>query len=118
MAQTEEKDADLLPVEEKDDEKIGDPRRLYQERYAGLSPEERSAKAKEGDDVARRALAYDPLPRVITSLMENPAFSAVEARIIAREHPSGIGLQLLAHNARILADPEVRRRLLRNQLFL
>jgi len=46
--------------------------------------------------------------------MENPAFSAVEARIIAREHPSGVGLQLLAHNARILADPEVRRRLLRN----
>lgn len=114
MPEPEEKDADLLPVEEKDEEKIGDPRRLYRERFADLNPEERAAKAKEGDAGVMRAMAYDPLPRVITALMENPNFSVVEARIIAREHPSGVGLQLLCHNARLLADPEVRRRLLRN----
>ena len=111
-------DDDLLGKDsESEDEltRIGDARRLYQARYKELSTEEKEALAKEaGDELVRRALAHDPLPRVITSLMENPNFSAVEARVIAREHPSGQGLTLLAQRAKILADPEVRRRLLRN----
>ena len=94
--------------------RIGDARRLYQTKYKELPVEEREALAKAGDESVRRALSHDPLPRVITSLMDNPNFSVVEARIIAREHPSGQGLTLLAQRAKLLADPEVRRRLLRN----
>lgn len=102
------------PEPEGEAERIGDARKLYQARFKDLTVEEREKHAAEGDEMTRRALAHDPLPRVITSLMENPSFSPVEARIIAREHPSGIGLALLAQRARLLADPEVRRRLLRN----
>lgn len=113
-----EGDDDLLAKAEAEPEseaqRIGDARKLYQARYKDLAVEEREKHAAEGDEMTRRALAHDPLPRVITALMENPGFSAIEARIIAREHPSGIGLGLLAHRARLLADPEVRRRLLRN----
>ena len=99
---------------EDEQQRIGDARKLYQARFKDLTVEEREKHAAEGDEVARRALAHDPLPRVITALMENPSFSAIEARIIAREHPSGIGLALLAGRPRLLADPEVRRRLIRN----
>ena len=111
-------DAALLakdePEKPEEAAKIGDARKLYQARFKSLTVEEREKLAKEGDEEVRRALSHDPLPRVITSLMENPNFSVIEARIIAREHPSGMGLGLLAQRARILADPEVRRRLLRN----
>ena len=110
----EEKDEDLAPAAPDDEKEIGDPRRLYREKLAELPVEEREKRAKEGDALTMRALAFDPLPRVVTALMENPAFSTAEARVIAREHPSGVGLQLLAGNPRLLADPEVRRRLLRN----
>lgn len=104
-----------VPLEgEESEEKIGDARRLYHTKFKDAPVEEREALAKAGDEMVRRALSHDPLPRVITSLMENPNFSVVEARIIAREHPSGQGLTILAHRAKLLADPEVRRRLLRN----
>lgn len=91
-----------------------DYRRTYLTRYAEMTPEERAKLAAEGDAATMRALCHDPLPRVITALMENPNFSVNEARIIAREHGTGVGLGLLAHNARMIADPEVRRRMIRN----
>lgn len=103
-----------VSLDDESPERIGDARRLYHTRYKDLSVEERTALAETGDESVRRALAHDPLPRVITSLMSNPNFSAIEARIIAREHPSGQGLTLLAARPNLLADPEVRRRLLRN----
>lgn len=91
-----------------------DPRNLYETRYAELDVDARAAIARDGDVVVMRAMAYDPMPRVISALMENPNFSVNEARIIAREHRSGIGLQMLVQSPRLLSDPEVRRRLLRN----
>lgn len=106
--------ADVSTGDEAEPEKIGDARKLYHAKYRELTVEEREALAKSGDEKVRAALAHDPLPRVITSLMENPNFSVVEARIIAREHPSGQGLTLMCGRAKLLADPEVRRRLLKN----
>lgn len=114
VAGTDEKDDDLGAPEVEDEAAIGDPRKLYRTRYADLPPDDRIALAKEADGTTLRALAYDPVPRIINAVMENPNFSVVEARIIAREHPSSIGLQMVANNARLLADSEVRRRLLRN----
>lgn len=91
-----------------------DARRVYMDRFADMDVDLRATAAKEGDVLTMRALAYDPMPRVISALMENPNFSVNEARIIAREHKSGIGLQMLTQRTRLLADPEVRRRLLKN----
>jgi len=117
----EEKPGDLIDelladvsLDDETPERIGDARRLYHTRFKDLTVEERCALAETGDEMVRRALSHDPLPRVITSLMSNPNFSAIEARIIAREHPSGQGLTLLAQRPTLIADPEVRRRLLRN----
>lgn len=91
-----------------------DPRRVYLELYAEKEVAVRASAAREGDAFTMRALAYDPVPQVISALMENPDFSVNEGRIIAREHRTGIGLQLLTANPRMLADSEVRRRLLKN----
>ena len=113
-ADTTEDADDLAAPAEEPPAATGDYRRTYAERYADLTPEERAKLAAEGDAATMRALCHDPLPRVITALMENPNFSVNEARIIAREHKSGVGLGLLAHSARMLADPEVRRRMIRN----
>ncbi len=109
----EPKDEDLGPVAA-EEPALGDARRLYLAKLATLTLDERIELAKTADVGHMRALAYDPVPRVISALMENPGFSVMEARIVAREHPSSVGLQMIAGNSRLLSDGEVRRRLLRN----
>jgi hypothetical protein len=111
-----DEDEDLkAPAEDaKTTDTAGDPRRVYHQKYASLDVEVRAAVASGGDGATMRAMAHDPIPRVISALMENPNFSVAEARVVAREHTSSVGLMMLVHNSRILADPEVRRRLLRN----
>jgi hypothetical protein len=111
----EEKDEDLAPPADEPAPQLGDSRKLYRETYADMELEQRIALAKTADSLIMRALAFDPVPRVISALMENPNFSVQEARVIAREHPSSVGLGMIASTPRMLADPEVRRRLLRNQ---
>jgi hypothetical protein len=113
----EEKDAgdgDLDPSIDEPPLIGADPRRVYMELFADKEVAARAAAARDGDAFTMRALAYDPVPQVISALMDNPNFSTNEGRIIAREHKTGVGLQLLTGNPRMLADGEIRRRLLKN----
>src|SRR5574341_1149828 len=71
-------DEDLVPPAA-EEPRIGDSRKLYMDRYAEVPLEERIALAKTVDADGMRAIAFDPVPRVISALMENPNFSVVEA---------------------------------------
>ena len=113
-APTATRDADLDPSLDDPPLTGADPRKVYLERFTEMDVDARANAARDGDVFTMRCLSYDPMPRVISALMENPNFSVNEGRIIAREHKSGIGLQMLTARARMLADPEIRRRLLRN----
>ena len=93
----------------------GNARAHYSKVFEAMPEEVRVELAGKVEGADLRALCFDPIPRVIHALLKNPACGADHARIIAREHHNGVGLQHLARIPRYLRDQEVRRQLLKNR---
>jgi hypothetical protein len=94
--------------------KPGIHRKLYETTLRQLTSEQRAAKAKECIDPELSALCFDALPAVIEALLENQRFGLVQARLVAANHHTPIGLAALGERAAFTADLGVRRALLRN----
>ncbi len=92
-------------------------RQLFETRLRHLAPDLREAMASQAEEPDLSALCFDPVPKVIAALLENPRFGPAQARLVARHHPTGTGLEALAARAGITADPGVQRALLVNPVL-
>ncbi len=79
--------------------------------------DERAALAARAEDPDLGALCFDPMPAVISALLENPRFDPTHARLVAAHHPTAAGLERLGAQAAFAQDGGVRRALLRNPLM-
>ncbi len=95
----------------------GTHRALFESRLRPLGAEERVALASRAVDPELSALCFDPLPRVVQQILENPRIALVHARLIAAHHRDPRGLEALAHRAELFRDAQVQRLLLRNPQF-
>lgn len=91
-------------------------RQCYEEDLQGFPTEERLALARTSGEPVLSALCFDPQPRVIAALFENPRFGLVQARLVARHHHSAAGLEILGRSA-FVQDEGVRRGILQNPLL-
>jgi hypothetical protein len=89
-------------------------RKLYETKLHPLEADARVSLAAGCDDPELSALCFDPLPQVVRSLLENPRFGPVHARLVAAHHREPRGLEALAGRAELLRDIQVQRLLLRN----
>ena len=87
---------------------------LFEREFAKLSALERANRAQRADGDELVALCHDPHPQVIHALMANPRFSSRFARLVALYHRNPSGLELLARDRHLLADPMVQLCLLLN----
>ena len=89
-------------------------RALYEQQLHPLSVDYRTAQAKTAEDPFLSAYCFDQVAAVAIALLENPRFGLAQARLVARHHHTGAGLEALASKAQFAADDGVRRALLRN----
>ena len=75
----------------------------------------RAALATRADEPELSALCYDPTPRVVRAVMDNPKSGLAHARLIAAHHGNAVGLDALGEKPALMQDTEVQRLLLRNQ---
>ena len=87
---------------------------LFEREFAQLSPLERANRAQRADGDELVALCHDSHPQVVHALMANPRFSPRFARLVALYHKNPSGLELLARDHRLHADPMVQLCLLLN----
>jgi hypothetical protein len=90
------------------------PATLFQQELRGLPLDERVQRARVAHDSELSAWCHDANARVIAAVLENPRTGLTQARLIARHHRDGQGLELLAARSAFAADEVVRRELLRN----
>lgn len=79
--------------------------------------DERAALAARAEEPDLSALCFDPMPAVVSALLENPRFGPPHARLVAAHHRTAAGLEKLAAQASFAQDIGVRRALLRNPLL-
>jgi hypothetical protein len=89
-------------------------RALYEARFRSLPPEARAAAAQEAVDPELSALCFDATAEVARAVLANPKVGLPHARLLARHHPTTVGLEALVSRSAFLADPQVRQRLLAN----
>lgn len=89
-------------------------RRLFETELHSLPVDQRVARAIGVIEPELSALCFDPVPRVIVRLFENPRFGLQHARLVATHHGNGAGLDALAARSGLIADRAVQDRLLRN----
>jgi hypothetical protein len=89
-------------------------RRIYETRFRGLETSERMDAAAHVHGAELLALCLDPMPEVIAAVLDNARFGLDHARLIALQHKTPVGLELLARRAQLLHDSQVQRRLLSN----
>ena len=91
---------------------------VYRARYAaalaGLGVDERIFIAHSADAADAHALAFDPDPRVIAALLDNPAAGLEVARLAARHHRNSVGIEIIARRGEWLRDAQLVRNLLTN----
>jgi len=92
-------------------------RRVYEARWHALSVDQRAASAKVVSGPDLFALCFDPDPRVIASILENPSTGLDHVRLIAFHHRTTTGLEMVARRQDWLRDLLVERRLLRNPMI-
>ncbi len=92
-------------------------RRLFESRLHGHSEDARIALARVAEEPELSALCFDPMPRVVAALLENPRTGGAQARLIASHHRTSAGLEALAARAAFTQDDGVRRALLRNPVL-
>jgi len=95
----------------------GTHRQLFETRLRHLPPDQRAALARSAQEPELSALCFDPMPKVVAALMENPRLAGVHARLVARHHPTGAGLEALAARAAFAMDPGVQGALLGNPVL-
>ena len=89
-------------------------RQLFETKLHPLGQEEREALAVRAVEPELSAFCFDPTPRVVRAVLENPRMGLPHARLIAAHHANGVGLDALGEKAALLQDAEVQRLLLRN----
>lgn len=90
-------------------------RQLFETRLHALPEEQREALAVAAGEPDLSAFCFDPTPRVVRAVLENPRVGLPHARLIAAHHGNAAGLEALGGRAALLQDTEVQRLLLRNQ---
>jgi hypothetical protein len=89
-------------------------RELFERRLHSLEPDARVALAATANEPELSALCFDPVPDVVTRVLENPHAGLVHARLVAAWHPNPVGLEALGRRGDLVRDGEVQRLLLRN----
>jgi len=89
-------------------------RQLFETKLHPLEEGERERLAVMAEEPELSAFCFDPTPRVIRAVLENPKMGLPHARLIAAHHGNAVGLDALGEKAALLQDTEVQRLLLRN----
>ena len=89
-------------------------RQLFETKLHPLREDERETLAATAGEPELSALCFDPTPRAVRAVLENPAMGLAHARLIAAHHRNAAGLEALGEKASLLQDAEVQRLLLRN----
>lgn len=87
---------------------------VYQSAYKHLSLDEKIRLASTGDSRDLSALCFDIHPQVIQTILQNQQSGLTQARLIARYHHSGAGLDYLTSNPALAGDRGVRESIFRN----
>ncbi len=89
-------------------------RELFERTLHGLEVDARVALAATATEPQLSGLCFDPVPEVVTRVLENPHVGLAHARLIAAWHPNPVGLEALGRRGDLFRDGEVQRLLLRN----
>jgi hypothetical protein len=89
-------------------------RELFERTLHGLEPDARAGLAASANEPELSALCFDPVPEVVSRVLENAHAGLAHARLIAAWHPNPIGLEALGRRGDLVRDGEVQRLLLRN----
>ncbi|MBL0210433.1 MAG: hypothetical protein IPQ13_05910 [Holophagaceae bacterium] len=89
-------------------------RQLYERSLHRHPVDERAASAQQALEPELSAYCFDPMPKVIQAILENPAAGLAQARLIATHHRTSTGLEAVASRAPYANDVGVRRGLLQN----
>jgi hypothetical protein len=89
-------------------------RQLYEQTLHHRTLDERVALARLAVEPELSAYCFDPMPKVILSILENPVVGLMHARLIATHHRNPTGLEAVASRAAFANDLGVRRGLLQN----
>jgi hypothetical protein len=89
-------------------------RELFERTLHALQPDARVGLAATATEPQLSALCFDPVPEVVSRVLENPHAGLVHVRLIAAWHPNPIGLEALGRRGDLVRDGEVQRLLLRN----
>jgi hypothetical protein len=106
-----------LAVDEPRPEAAGDTReylKLFETELHPLPVDERVALAETETGARLFALCFDPDPRVVRAVLDNPGTTLEHARLLAFHHRTARGVDELVRRPAIAADPMVHRRLVRN----
>jgi len=90
-------------------------RQLFETKLHPLREDERETLAFSAGEPELSAFCFDPTPRVVRAVLENPRMGLPHARLIAAHHGNAVGLEALGEKATLLQDTEVQRLLLRSQ---
>jgi hypothetical protein len=89
-------------------------RQLFETTLHPLREDERQMLAVTAGEPELSAFCFDPTPRVVRAVLENPRMGLPHARLIAAHHGNAVGLDALGEKPALLQDTEVQRLLLRN----
>lgn len=89
-------------------------RQLFETRLHPLPADSRASMAKLAEEPELSAFCFDPVPAVISALLENDRFGPTHARLVAAHHRNPVGLEALGRRSELTSDPGVKRALLRN----
>ncbi|MBL8917572.1 MAG: hypothetical protein JNJ54_01815 [Myxococcaceae bacterium] len=92
----------------------GTHRALFESALHDKPVEERVALAHTATEPTLSALCFDPQPKVVVALMENPNMGLQQARLVARHHRTTPGLEALVSRPTFANDAAVRHWLVRN----
>jgi hypothetical protein len=91
-----------------------DHRQRFETKLKAFPRETRAVMARTALADLLCAFCFDPDPRVIAAVLDNPHVDQTHARLIAEHHHTGAGLEMLGRRATLLRDAAVRRNLFRN----
>jgi len=89
-------------------------RQLFETKLHPLGEDERVGLAARAGEPELSAFCFDPTPRVVRAVLENPRMGLPHARLVAAHHGNASGLEALGERVALLQDGEVQRLLLRN----
>ena len=107
----------LEPTEEATSTEVADAsthRQLFEQTLHKLPVDERAALARLAQEPELSAYCFDPMPKVIQAILENPRAGLAQARLIAAHHRNPVGLEAVASRVPFANDLGVRRGLLQN----